>query len=158
MKKILAVAFALALAFGVGRALAQSGTDTGTTGSNASDTSMKAGEKKDMGGMEAGKEVTLTGTLVDTKCYIGGGATNNDHMGQKACGTACLNDGIPAGLLVNGKLYVLAFPSKAFAKYVGMMVEITGMLSNEVFLVPTKAAAKVKGKSQMIKLGGKAMM
>lgn len=158
MKRILAVGFAVILFAGVGRIWAQSGTDSSMTGSNTTNSSAKMDEKKDMGGMASGQETTLTGILVDTKCYIGGGAKDNDHMGVKACGTMCLEDGIPAGLLVGDKLYTIVFPSKTFAKFVGQTVEITGSLSNDVFLVPSKAVAKVKGKDVKIKLGGKSMM
>lgn len=105
-----------------------------------------------------GKTVTVTGTLVDTNCYLKDGATGNDHDSMKACGRDCLKDGIPAGVLADGKLYVLIFPAPVFADYVGKAVEITGTLQNESQLLPDKAFVVGKDGKKPIKLAGKVMM
>jgi hypothetical protein len=38
---------------------------------------------------DKGEEVTIEGELVSSKCYLRGGQTGNDHMGEKNCGTLC---------------------------------------------------------------------
>ncbi|HVZ80452.1 MAG TPA: hypothetical protein VHE12_06560 [bacterium] len=105
------------------------------------------------------KKATLTGTLVDVACYLGDNETGNDHMGMKKCGTECLKSGSPAGLLVDKKLYVLAFPASAFAEYVGKQLELTGEVYPGDVLIPKKAAEVDKdGKKKNINIRGKAMM
>src|SRR5690349_3977903 len=77
-------------------------------------------------GMDApkGKTVTVKGTLVDTNCYLKDGHKDDNHDSMKSCGRDCLKDGVPAGVLAGGKLYVLIFPSAVFADFVGKTVEI----------------------------------
>jgi len=106
---------------------------------------------------EGKKKTTLKGTLVDTKCYLDGGDTGNDHGTMKACGTSCLKDGSPAGLLVGKKLYILIFPAPTFADYVGKTVEITGEV-RQGNLIPEKAFVVEGGKKTAIKMAGAAMM
>ena len=103
------------------------------------------------------KSTTLTGILVDTKCYMEDGEKGNDHGTMKACGTSCLKDGSPAGLLVGKKLYILIFPAPTFADYVGKMVEVTGEL-RQGNLIPEKAFVVEGGKKKAIKMAGAAMM
>ena len=102
------------------------------------------------------KTVTLKGTLVDTKCFLQDGEKGNDHEGMKACGTDCLKDGTPAGLLTDKGLYILVFPSPTFADYVGKTLEVTGKVYGKGNLVPDKASVVEKGKKTAIKL--KSMM
>jgi hypothetical protein len=53
-----------------------------------------------------GKNITVTGELVDTWCYFEAGDHGPQH---KACSTACAKAGNPVGLLQNyGQVYVLA--------------------------------------------------
>ena len=53
----------------------------------------------------AGEEtVTLTGEVVDLHCYTARGAHGEEHAG---CSNACLARNVPAGLLVDGQLYLL---------------------------------------------------
>lgn len=102
---------------------------------------------------------TLTGTLVDVACYLDDNDTGNDHMGMKKCGTECLKGGSPAGLLVDKKLYVLAFPASAFADHVGKKLELTGELYPGDVFIPKKAAEVGKdGSKKNINIKGKAMM
>jgi hypothetical protein len=110
----------------------------------------------DMG--QKAKTVTLTGTLVDVACYLDDGDSGNDHMGMKACGTECLKGGSPAGLLVDKTLYVLVFPSSAFADYVGKKVEIIGD-GYGTNLIPKKVSqVNTDGSKKTISIKGKAMM
>lgn len=50
--------------------------------------------------------VSITGEVVDTYCYALMGAKGESH---RSCGIACIEKGIPAGLLEKGtdKLYIL---------------------------------------------------
>jgi len=105
-----------------------------------------------------GKEITVTGTLVDVNCYLKDGQTTDDHDAMKRCGRDCLRDGLPAGLLVDKKLYTLVFPGPVFADYVGKKVEITGEVYDGNILIPVKASVVDKGGKKAIKLKGKVMM
>ena len=53
-----------------------------------------------------GKEVTLTGEVVDIVCYLQHpeSGRGDDHA---ACAKQCINKGLAAGLLSEGKLYLL---------------------------------------------------
>lgn len=52
-----------------------------------------------------GKEVTLTGELVDLACYMGHEGKGSKHA---ACGKMCVQGGAPMGLLTtDGKTYLL---------------------------------------------------
>ncbi|HEY0157757.1 MAG TPA: hypothetical protein VGF28_10770 [Thermoanaerobaculia bacterium] len=48
--------------------------------------------------------VTLTGEVVDLHCYTSRGAHGEEHA---ACSNACISRDVPAGLLVDGTLYLL---------------------------------------------------
>ena len=120
---------------------------------------VRAEMKMDMEKSEKSKKVTLTGTLVDVACYLDDGSTGNDHMGMKKCGTECLKGGSPAGLLVDKKLYILAFPASAFADYVGQKVMLTATDYGNNNIIPLTADAIDKdGKKKKINIKGKAMM
>ena len=115
-----------------------------------------AHEGMEMGGK--GKTVTLTGTLVDINCYLKDGHTTDDHDSMKRCGRDCLKEGLPAGVLVDKKLYVLVFPGPVFSDYVGKTVEVMGDLYGEDVLIPEKASVVEKSGKKPIKLKGKVMM
>lgn len=78
----------------------------------------------------AANVVTLEGTLVCSKCYLTDNSlTHNYHFPGKKCGTMCLNNGTPAGLLTQDKeFYAVIAPSPALAEHVGRKVRITGKL------------------------------
>ena len=80
--------------------------------------------------------VTVKGTLLDMKCYSAAGVTSRKHgMG---CGKMCLKEGIPAGILVNGKAWVLATNSKKLADYVGLKIKVVGKANaKDDILIPT---------------------
>jgi hypothetical protein len=102
--------------------------------------------------------VTLQGTVIDLACYFDDGDTGDDHMGMKACGKACLNQGSPAGLLVKGQVYYLLFPSANFANLVGKTVEITGDLYGTDALIPAKASLVAADGNKPVKWSVKPMM
>ncbi len=61
-----------------------------------------------------GKNVMVTGILVDTNCYLKDGHTTDDHDAMKKCGRDCLRDGLPAGVLVGKKLLCPYFSRYGF--------------------------------------------
>ena len=85
-----------------------------------------------------GKPATLTGEVVDYSCYTQLGKRGEAHV---PCGTKCLTNGQPAGLLTPaGKLYVLiaeehhprrdgeADLKSIFLPYLAKTVTVSGML------------------------------
>ena len=102
----------------------------------------------------AEKEVTLEGTLVDSKCYLADNAnTGNDHGGIKGCGTMCLKGGTPGGLLTKDKkFHAILAPSLVLADHVGQTVRVRGTLHNGSILA-NKVEVNKNGKWEEVKLG-----
>ncbi len=82
---------------------------------------------------QAGATKSVTGEVVDLGCYLGHAAKGAGH---KECGTKCVANGMPMGLLTSkGALYVLvmnhdnADPYNKAKDYVGAQVKITGPAS-----------------------------
>ena len=78
----------------------------------------------------AAKSATLTGEVVDITCLM-----DHDSKGEKhaACATKCIQQGLPAGLLVGNKLYVVILsnhqsPNEKLAPLAGKLVTITGTI------------------------------
>jgi hypothetical protein len=84
-------------------------------------------------GMSAKSSMTMSGVLIDTKCYSMNKANKgNDHMTSHgemaACGTACAKLGFPVGLLrSNGAVVILVGPSTSFADHIGAAARVTGV-------------------------------
>jgi len=108
---------------------------------------------------EMAKSESLTGTLVDVKCYAAGGFMTNDHGTMKGCGAACATGGLPVGLVdANKKVHLLAVPAPAYASYVGMELRLTGMhAKNADVFIPEKLEVK-EGDKWMEKKLPKTMM
>lgn len=102
---------------------------------------------------EVTEQITLEGTLVSAHCYLGNNSQTGDDMGGvKACGSGCLKQGKPAGLLTKDKvLHVLVAPSLLLASYVGQEVRVTGVNYNGVVSVK-KAEVQKDGKWEEIDL------
>jgi hypothetical protein len=89
---------------------------------------LNAQEKK------AAKEVTVTGEIIDTKCYVTGGAKGEGH---KQCAVDCIEGGLPVGVLEDktDKVYVVVPASgmkganEALAKYAAEKVKLTGTVA-----------------------------
>ena len=89
------------------------------------------------------KQVTVTGEIVDTGCYLGHGERGAKH---KQCAALCIQKGMPMGLLTEaGDLYLLTPPHSNTAAYkkvkdwaasnvevTGTVMERNGMKSIEV--------------------------
>ena len=105
--------------------------------------------------MQGPKEVTVTGTLIDTKCYgMNHDNVENAHFAMKDgekmkmpnCATACANIGIPAGLLKDGKkdgeVFVLITPANAVADHMAKEARVTGELAYPGGIIPSKIEVK----------------
>jgi hypothetical protein len=93
----------------------------------------------------AEEKVTLEGTLVSSACYLNGPShpTGNDMGGKKGCGTRCLKQGKPAGLLTKEKqFHILVAPSLPLAPYVGQEMRVTGIDHNGVISVEKAEVSK----------------
>ena len=103
-------------------------------------------------GVSAQKAVSVEGTLVDSACYLKGGATGNDHGTMKDCGKACLKGGTPGGVLTKDKkFHALIVPSGALADYVGQTVRVSGKETNGSILAE-KVEVSRNGKWELVKL------
>ena len=97
--------------------------------------------------------ITVGGTLVDSKCYLGMGEADDDHGAMASCGAMCLKQGQPAGLVTADETFhVLVASSTALAGHVGHTVRVTGMVKNGALIV-TKAEMNANGRYSEIKLG-----
>jgi hypothetical protein len=101
------------------------------------------------GAAKAKETVTLTGELVDLRCYLEHGGRGPDHQ---QCATLCARDGIPVGLLTEGgKLYVLIVPPSALAASMALTAEVTGSVHGEA-VVPESVKVKKGGSWQPVTL------
>ncbi|MGH7598140.1 MAG: hypothetical protein ACREOI_17445 [bacterium] len=96
----------------------------------------------------AAKPETVTGTLVDLKCYSTAGVLTNDHGSAKGCGAACASGGLPVGLVdANKKVHVLGVSAPDYASYVGQELRFTGTHGKHAdILIPEKLEVKENGK------------
>ena len=104
---------------------------------------------------EAPAEASFTGEVLDLTCYASHPATGSgaDHA---SCAKTCLEKGLPVGLLVGDKVFVVVMkdhsaPNKTFAPYAAQMVTVKGIakdlngtqvLSVTQFTPPTDTAKK----------------
>ncbi len=99
-------------------------------------------------------DVTVTGTLVDTKCYGEMPDMNkaNDHMvpGKNGemikmpnCATACASMGIPAAIATeDGKTITLIVPAGQVAEHMGKETRVTGNVAFDGNIIPKKVEVK----------------
>src|SRR5581483_6104057 len=109
----------------------------------------------DAGKGQPNQAVTISGTLVDAYCYMKEGDLDQTHGTLKSCGTQCLDQGLPAGVVANGKLYLLVFPGAVFKEALYHPVEVIGELYGETDLIPAKVTVTIDGKKKNNKLAGK---
>ena len=80
-----------------------------------------------------GKPITVTGTLIDTKCYSMDARNKlKDHQTpkgeMKGCAALCANLGIPVAVLTGrGVVWTLVTPSKDLADHMGATCRVTGV-------------------------------
>jgi hypothetical protein len=87
-----------------------------------------AGDKKPAAAAPAKAADKITGEVVDITCYASHEAKGDKHA---SCGQKCLNAGMPAGIVADGKLWVATTadhtaPGTKLASYAGKMVTATG--------------------------------
>lgn len=119
---------------------------------------LSAGQQQKMKKM---KPVTVSGILVDTKCYgMMHDNMYNDHMTPKGkmpkCAAACAAMGIPVGLLVDGKkgeeVIFLVTPASQLANYMAKTARITGQKALGG-IIPTAIEVKENGKWKKVEIG-----
>lgn len=99
-------------------------------------------QAQEKAGMGMPKTETVSGVLVDTKCYglMPKENAGNDHMvmmeGKTSkvpkCATVCANLGIPVALkLANGKTLVIAAPASQLAAHMAEEVKLMGVYSQD---------------------------
>ena len=84
------------------------------------------------------KEVTVTGEVIDVKCYLTGmmGGMGEDH---KQCATDCIKGGLPVGILEQKteKVYLvvpkagMTGPNEELLPYVAQKVKMTGTFADK---------------------------
>ena len=86
-----------------------------------------------------GQTVRLEGTLVCSKCYLTDNSLiHNYHFPMTKCGTMCLNNGTPAGLLTQDQeFHAIIAPSSSLADYVGRTIRVSGSLHGGSILATT---------------------
>lgn len=94
-------------------------------------------------------EGSWTGEIVDVACHVTKGAKGSAHAD---CGSKCVKDGLPVGLLVGETTYILISAdhkplNEALAPHVGHQVTVTGTKfekqgSNVITVKDFKMAAK----------------
>ena len=97
--------------------------------------------------MDTPEAVTVTGTLVDTKCYgMDNANTGNDHGAATGCGAACAGMGIPVALLEGGQAggtaHVLLISATALAEHMAKEARVTGMPTFQSGLAASKVEVK----------------
>ncbi|MDH3215009.1 MAG: hypothetical protein OEN01_01805 [Candidatus Krumholzibacteria bacterium] len=119
-------------------------------------------DKKEKAEMADMKEVTVTGLLIDTKCY--GMNHDNymaDHMTPKGkmtnCAQACANMGIPVGVLVDGnkggQVFILITPAQALAEHMAKTVKVVGMKTFKGAVTPNQVFVKnAEGEWEEVKI------
>ncbi len=82
--------------------------------------------------MHKQKDVTMTGELVDTGCYLNNGAHGDAHQ---ECAAKCISGGMPMGLLTKGgQLYLLTLnhdnpdPYNSLKDMAGKQVTVSGAM------------------------------
>ncbi len=80
----------------------------------------------------AGRQVTITGEVVDTACWLGHGAKGADHI---KCAATCARNGIPLAILDSAanQLYLPIAtdhqnPNNRLMDYIESKVKVTGRL------------------------------
>lgn len=113
----------------------------------------KEAPKKEAKKAPAKKAREFSGTLVDAKCWSMDHKNVGDkHGDMEGCGKACLSSGLPAGLLVGHRLYVLAADPKALADHVGQKAKVEGEAKGEI-LIPSSTIKVTGADGKEIEIG-----
>ena len=97
-------------------------------------------------GKDAAASKEVTGEVVDMMCYVDHNAVGEKH-GQ-ACGAKCIKSGGPAGIVSEGKAYLVVGEHKPIndqlAEYCGKNVTVKGKISERGGIAMIENAEIVK--------------
>ena len=103
-----------------------------------------AQEHEHAGDAAASKEVT--GEIVDMMCYVDHNAVGEKH--GESCGAKCIKNGGPAGIVSDGKAYLVVGEHKPMndqlAEYCGKTVTLKGKLAERGGIAMIENAEIVK--------------
>lgn len=98
------------------------------------------------GKADAASEKTITGEIVDMMCYVDHNAVGESH-GQ-SCGSKCIKNGGPVGIVDNGKAYLVVGEHKPMndelADSCGKTITLKGKLSERGGIAMLENAEIVK--------------
>jgi hypothetical protein len=101
-------------------------------------------KSKDKLSANEGKEIT--GEVVDMMCYLDHNAIGEKHGGS--CGTTCIKNGGPVGIVSDGKAYLVVGEHKPMndqlADYCGKTITLKGKLAERGGIVMLENAEIVK--------------
>ena len=96
--------------------------------------------------LDAAAEKTVTGEIVDMMCYVDHNAVGADH-GQ-SCGSKCIKNGGPVGIIDNGKAYLVVGEHKPMndelADSCGKTITLKGKLAERGGIAMLENAEIVK--------------
>ena len=96
--------------------------------------------------LTAAAEKTVTGEVVDMMCYVDHNAVGEKH-GQ-SCGSKCIKNGGPVGIVENGKAYIVVGEHKPMndqlAEYCGKTVTLKGKMAERGGIAMLENAEIVK--------------
>ena len=87
-----------------------------------------------------GKDVTVTGELIDTACFVTGDAKGAEHAD---CAKKCMASGVPAGILPDGSkdsdamMYLLTNPA-VLAPYAAQTIKVEGSAYEDKHAIDVK--------------------
>ena len=96
--------------------------------------------------LDAAASKTVTGEVVDMMCYVDHNAIGEKH-GQ-SCGAKCIRSGGPAGIVSEGKAYLVVGEHKPIndqlADYCGMTITVKGKMAERGGMAMIENAEIVK--------------
>jgi hypothetical protein len=100
-------------------------------------------EKDGADAAEASK--TITGEVVDLMCYVDHNASGDKHA---ACASKCIKGGGPAGIVIDGKTYLIVGDHKPMndelAEYAGKTITVKGKVAERGGMTMIENAEIVK--------------
>ncbi|MGC8898259.1 MAG: hypothetical protein ACP5ON_08520 [Bacteroidota bacterium] len=97
---------------------------------------------------KASEKKTITGEVIDISCYVDHGSHGAKH---KKCAEACIESGLPIGILdQSGKVYLAVKghepATKILSKYIADDVKVTGAIAERggIAVIDVEKVEKVK--------------
>jgi len=96
--------------------------------------------------LSAGSSKEITGEVVDMMCYLDHNAIGEKH--GSSCGTTCIKNGGPVGIVSDGKAYLVVGEHKPMndqlAEYCGKTISLKGKLAERGGIAMLENAEIVK--------------